>query len=99
MGGLVTDDLLYDVASPELGNRNGDVTMVEFFDYRCPQLQGDGAAVGSPDRQGSRAAAGNEGISDIEPRIDLRCKGLHWSLPVMAPMQSFTPQCLRCQVR
>lgn len=36
MGGLVTDDLLYDVGSPELGNRNGDVTMVEFFDYRCP---------------------------------------------------------------
>ncbi|WP_287786426.1 DsbA family protein [Acidiphilium sp.] len=36
MGGLVTEDLLHDATSPVLGNRDGDVTMVEFFDYRCP---------------------------------------------------------------
>lgn len=36
MGALVTEDLLHDPASPVLGNRTGDVTMVEFFDYRCP---------------------------------------------------------------
>lgn len=33
---LVSQDLLYDAASPVLGNPNGDVTVVEFFDYRCP---------------------------------------------------------------
>jgi protein-disulfide isomerase len=29
-------ELLEDSNSPVLGNRNGDVTLVEFFDYRCP---------------------------------------------------------------
>ncbi len=33
---LVAEDLLNDPASPVLGNRAGDITMVEFFDYRCP---------------------------------------------------------------
>ena len=33
---LVTQDLLYDAASPVLGNPAGEVTMIEFFDYRCP---------------------------------------------------------------
>lgn len=33
---LVTEDLLHDPAAPVLGNPQGDVTMVEFFDYRCP---------------------------------------------------------------
>jgi len=28
-------DLLHDPNSPVSGNRNGDVTLVEFFDYRC----------------------------------------------------------------
>ena len=30
------DDLVHDAASPEGGNPAGDVTIVEFFDYRCP---------------------------------------------------------------
>jgi len=30
------EELLHDPASPVLGNPNGDVTVVEFFDYRCP---------------------------------------------------------------
>ncbi|HSE78157.1 MAG TPA: DsbA family protein [Alphaproteobacteria bacterium] len=30
------DDLLNDPDSPVAGNPNGDVTLVEFFDYRCP---------------------------------------------------------------
>jgi protein-disulfide isomerase len=30
------DTLLHDPASPEGGNPKGDVTIVEFFDYRCP---------------------------------------------------------------
>jgi len=29
-------DLLADPEAPVLGNPNGDVTLVEFFDYRCP---------------------------------------------------------------
>lgn len=33
---LITEDLLHDPAAPVLGNPQGDVTMVEFFDYRCP---------------------------------------------------------------
>ena len=36
MSTLVDEDLLHDAASPILGNPQGDVTMVEFFDYRCP---------------------------------------------------------------
>jgi protein-disulfide isomerase len=30
------DELLHDPTSPITGNPNGDVTVVEFFDYRCP---------------------------------------------------------------
>lgn len=30
------DELISDPASPVLGNPSGDVTVVEFFDYRCP---------------------------------------------------------------
>jgi len=29
------DDLFYNASTPVAGNRDGDVTMVEFFDYRC----------------------------------------------------------------
>ena len=29
------DDLMHDAAAPVLGNPEGDVTVVEFFDYRC----------------------------------------------------------------
>ena len=31
-----TDALLHDAASAAIGNPNGDVTIVEFFDYNCP---------------------------------------------------------------
>src|SRR5260370_15316014 len=30
------DELVHDTKSPEGGNPAGDVTIVEFFDYRCP---------------------------------------------------------------
>ncbi|MBV8536870.1 MAG: DsbA family protein [Alphaproteobacteria bacterium] len=30
------DDVLHDPTSPVAGNPDGDVTIVEFFDYRCP---------------------------------------------------------------
>lgn len=30
------DELAFDPGSPVLGNPSGDVTVVEFFDYRCP---------------------------------------------------------------
>lgn len=30
------DELLHDASAPVGGNPNGDVTLVEFFDYRCP---------------------------------------------------------------
>lgn len=29
------EELLHDPASPVSGNLNGDVTVIEFFDYRC----------------------------------------------------------------
>src|SRR5690606_35775244 len=30
------NDVAYDPAQPVLGNPNGDITIVEFFDYACP---------------------------------------------------------------
>ena len=30
------NDLVEDPNAPVLGNPSGDVTMIEFFDYRCP---------------------------------------------------------------
>lgn len=34
--GLTFDDVLFDPDQPVLGNPQGDVTVVEFFDYQCP---------------------------------------------------------------
>ena len=33
---LTVEDVLFDPANPVLGNPDGDVTIVEFFDYQCP---------------------------------------------------------------
>ena len=33
---LATEDIFHDPAAPVLGNPQGDVTLAEFFDYRCP---------------------------------------------------------------
>jgi protein-disulfide isomerase len=33
------EELLHDPTSPISGNPNGDVTVVEFFDYRCPHCR------------------------------------------------------------
>lgn len=33
---LTIEDMFHDPAAPVLGNAQGDVTIVEFFDYRCP---------------------------------------------------------------
>lgn len=33
---LAIEDIFHDPAAPVLGNAQGDVTLVEFFDYRCP---------------------------------------------------------------
>lgn len=33
---LTVDDVLFDPDNPVLGNPEGDVTIVEFFDYQCP---------------------------------------------------------------
>ncbi|MEX3314259.1 DsbA family protein [Sulfitobacter sp. PS-8MA] len=33
---LTVEDVLYDPDNPVLGNPDGDVTIVEFFDYQCP---------------------------------------------------------------
>jgi len=35
-GGLSRDSVLRDPDIPALGNPNGDVTIVEYFDYQCP---------------------------------------------------------------
>lgn len=34
--GLTAEDVLFDPDSPVLGNPEGDITIVEFFDYQCP---------------------------------------------------------------
>jgi protein-disulfide isomerase len=39
------DDLEHDPGSPVMGNPSGDVTIVEFFDYRCPYCKANEAAV------------------------------------------------------
>lgn len=36
MAWLIDENLQHDPGSPVLGNPQGDVTLVEFFDYRCP---------------------------------------------------------------
>ncbi len=33
---LSRDSILHDVANPVLGNPNGDITIVAYFDYQCP---------------------------------------------------------------
>ncbi len=33
--GLTVEDVLFDLDNPVLGNPDGDVTVVEFFDYQC----------------------------------------------------------------
>lgn len=33
---LTVDDVLHDPDAPALGNAEGDVTIVEYFDYQCP---------------------------------------------------------------
>jgi protein-disulfide isomerase len=48
------DELLNDPTSPVAGNPNGDVTIVEFFDYRCPYCK----AV-APDLEKAVATDGN----------------------------------------
>ena len=34
--GIGIDDVLFDRANPVLGNPDGDLTLVEYFDYQCP---------------------------------------------------------------
>lgn len=34
--GLTVEEVLFDPANPVLGNKGGDLTIVEFFDYQCP---------------------------------------------------------------
>jgi protein-disulfide isomerase len=39
------DEILNDVEAPVAGNPNGDVTIVEFFDYRCPYCKQVGPTI------------------------------------------------------
>lgn len=40
-------ELMFDSSSPVLGNPNGNVTIVEFFDYRCPYCKRMAEVVGA----------------------------------------------------
>tara|TARA_R100000935_G_scaffold9668_2_gene19605 strand:+ start:2641 stop:3162 length:522 start_codon:yes stop_codon:yes gene_type:complete len=33
---MTVEEVLFDPANPVLGNKGGDLTIVEFFDYQCP---------------------------------------------------------------
>jgi protein-disulfide isomerase len=47
------DELLHTPADPVIGNPNGDVTVVEFFDYRCPYCKSVAASfIDQYDRDG-----------------------------------------------
>lgn len=39
--GLGADDVLYDPDNPVLGNPQGSLTIVEYFDYQCPFCKRD----------------------------------------------------------
>lgn len=51
---LTVEDVLFDPDNPVLGNPQGDVTIVEFFDYQCPYCK-----VMHPDLTGVVAEDGN----------------------------------------
>lgn len=42
---LTIDDVLFDPVNPVLGNPEGDVTIVEFFDYQCPYCKSNHPAL------------------------------------------------------
>jgi protein-disulfide isomerase len=47
------DELMHTPADPVIGNPNGDVTVVEFFDYRCPYCKSVAASfIDQYDRDG-----------------------------------------------
>ncbi len=48
------NDLLHDPASPISGNPSGDVTLVEFFDYRCGYCKRAAAAVTQLQKEDAR---------------------------------------------
>jgi protein-disulfide isomerase len=47
-------DLLHDLSSPVSGNPNGDVTLVEFFDYRCGFCKRAAGAVAQLQKEDAR---------------------------------------------
>jgi hypothetical protein len=69
------DDLLHDPNSPVLGNPRGAVTVVEFFDYRCPHLPDHGAAAPRIGDAGQERAAGPEGLADLRRHVGVRSPG------------------------
>ena len=69
------DDIFKDPTSPVAGNPDGDVTVVEFFDYRCPYCK-----VVAPDIQKvmdvrQQTAGRLQGIPHPGPRLHDRHQG------------------------
>ena len=68
-------EIFEDPNAPVAGNPKGDVTLVEFFDYRCPYCKQVAPAIDALARRGQEAARRLQGISGARRRFDHRRAG------------------------
>ena len=70
VGALFND--LADSQAPEFGNADGDVTMIEFFDYQCGYCRAVFAAADGNRRRRRRSALGRQGIAGAGRSVGYR---------------------------